>query len=39
MYTVSGGLALRAGTTPSSTGPVYGRAHGNTGAPGLLRAH
>lgn len=39
MYTVSGGLALRAGTTPSSTGPVYGSAHGNTGAPGLLKAH
>jgi len=38
MYTVSGGLALRAGTNPSSTGPVYGRAHGNPGAPGLLRA-
>ncbi len=39
MYTVAGGLALRAGTTASSTVPVYGSANGNTGAPGLLKAH
>jgi hypothetical protein len=38
MYTVAGGLALSAGTVPASTGPVFGRANGNPGAPGLLKA-
>ncbi|MBW8804709.1 MAG: hypothetical protein JF587_12770 [Catenulisporales bacterium] len=38
MYSVAGGLALRAGTTASSTGPVFGRANGDPGARGLLKA-
>ena len=36
MYTVAGGLALRAGTVPSSTGPVFAAASGHN-ATRLLR--
>ena len=38
MYAVAGGLALRAGTSPSSTGPVFAGLGNNTAPIRLLTA-
>jgi hypothetical protein len=39
MYAVSGGLALRAGTTPATTGPVFASPGTASTAPRLTTAH
>jgi hypothetical protein len=39
MYTVTGGLALRAGTTPSSTGPVFANSVTSATVPRIVTAY